>query len=153
MGGSDPWQVDLAVAALMGLDPQRVPYLAAGIRSGVCPERFDKAQLAAGSDPLLPIEDWQLPASFSSLTFSDHYPAGLRWAGPLVTRLAAPHPVIRRADCVGCGKCAEICPGHTITVKDGKARIDPAGCIRCFCCHEMCPAKAIRVRRIPLFRL
>ena len=153
LGGSDPWRVDLTVARMMGLDPKRVPYLAAGIRTGVCPEQFSPDFLAPGADPADPIPDWQLPASFSSLTFSDHYPVGLRWAGPLVTRLAAPHPVIRRADCIGCGRCAEICPGHTIRIKDGKARIDPSGCIRCFCCHEMCPAKAIRVRRIPLFRL
>lgn len=153
LGGSDPWRVDLTVARMMGLAPKRVPYLAAGIRTGVCPGQFSPDFLAPGADPADPIPDWQLPASFSSLTFSDHYPVGLRWAGPLVTRLAAPHPVIRRADCIGCGRCAEICPGHTIRIKDGKARIDPSGCIRCFCCHEMCPAKAIRVRRIPLFRL
>ena len=153
LGGEDVWQIDLAVAALMGLDPQKVPYLAAGIRSGVCAEAFEPEMLASGSDSLKPISDWKLPGSFSSLTFSDHYPTGLRWAGPLVTKLAAPRPVIRRTDCIGCGKCAEICPGHTIQLKGGKAHIDPTGCIRCFCCHEMCPVKAIAVRRIPLFRL
>ena len=153
LGGEDPWKIDLAVAALMGLDPQKVPYLAAGIKSGVCAPSFTPAMLAQESEPLVPIKDWKLPESFSSLTFSDRYPTGLRWAVPLVTRLAAPRPVIRRVDCIGCGKCAEICPGHTIQLKNGKAHIDPSGCIRCFCCHEMCPVKAIAVRRIPLFRL
>ena len=130
-----------------------MPYLAAGIRSGVCPAAFAPSMLAEDSAPLNPIDSWKLPESFSSLTFSDHYPVGLRWAGSLVTRLAAPRPVIRRSDCIGCGKCAEICPGHTIRIQNGKAHINPSGCIRCFCCHEMCPAKAIAVRRIPLFRL
>ena len=153
LGGEDPWKIDLAVASLMGLEPGKVPYLAAGIRSGVCPAAFAPSMLAEDSAPLNPIDSWKLPESFSSLTFSDHYPVGLRWAGSLVTRLAAPRPVIRRSDCIGCGKCAEICPGHTIRIQNGKAHINPSGCIRCFCCHEMCPAKAIAVRRIPLFRL
>ncbi|MFQ9679128.1 MAG: 4Fe-4S binding protein [Ruthenibacterium lactatiformans] len=26
----------------------------------------------------------------------------------------APRPKIHRSKCIGCGKCAEICPGHTI---------------------------------------
>ena len=63
----------------------------------------------------------------------------------------APRPRVRRALCIGCGKCAGICPGHTIWVRGGKAHISRAGCIRCFCCHEMCPVKAIEVRRFALF--
>ena len=55
--------------------------------------------------------------------------------------------------CIGCGKCAEICPGRTIRVQGGKAHISRAGCIRCFCCHEMCPAKAIDVKRAGIFNL
>ena len=153
LGGCDPWQVDLAAAALMGLPPAQVPYLAAAQRRGLCGDVFDPAQLAPGSDPIQPIPGWKLPESFSSLAFADKFPSGLRWASPLVTRLAAPRPAIRRAKCVGCGKCAEICPGHTIAVRGGKAKIDPSGCIRCFCCHEMCPVKAIDVRRIPFFNL
>ena len=151
LGGEDPWTVDLAAAALMGLAPARVPYLAAGIGGGVCPAAFDAALLAAGSDPLTPIADWKLPDSYASIAFKDRFPAGLRWASPLVTRLTAPRPVVDRARCIGCGKCAEICPGRTIRVEGGKAHIDPSGCIRCFCCHEMCPARAIRVRRLSVF--
>lgn len=71
---------------------------------------------------------------------------------PGVERLIAPRPKIDRRKCVGCGKCAEICPGHTIAVRDKKARIDPAHCIRCFCCHEMCPVKAIDVKHFRLFQ-
>lgn len=153
LGGQDPWQVDLAAAFLMGLDPARVPYLAAGQRRGLCAAAFDPAALAPGSDPLQPLEGWQLPQSFSEISFASHYPAGLRWASPLVTRFAAPRPVIRRSKCIGCGKCAEICPGHTIRLQGGKAKINPSGCIRCFCCHEMCPVKAIGLRRLPVFRL
>ena len=81
------------------------------------------------------------------MDFSNRFPKPLRWAAPTVVKLAAPRPRIRRAKCIGCGKCAEICPQKTIHLQDKKARIDPAHCIRCFCCHEMCPVKAIDVYR------
>jgi len=49
--------------------------------------------------------------------------------------------------CVGCGKCEESCPRHTITIeKRGKkkvAKIHRKNCIRCYCCQELCPIGAI----------
>ena len=66
---------------------------------------------------------------------------------------SAGKPSVDAEACIGCGKCAEICPGHTITVENGKAHIVPRACIRCFCCHEMCPAKAIDVKRAGIFNL
>ena len=77
----------------------------------------------------------------------------MRWLVPGVEKFIAPRPVIERGRCIGCGKCAEICPQHTIALKNGRAHIDPSACIRCFCCHEMCPVKAIAVRRFGLFKL
>lgn len=153
LGAEDPFLLDLAAAKLIGIDPMQVPYLAAAHARGSCAACFDDTALAQGSDPLVPVEGFRLPASFASITFQNQVPRALWWAVPAVTRFAAPHPVIRRSKCVGCGKCAEICPGHTITVADKKAKIDPAGCIRCFCCHEMCPAKAIDVKGLPFFKL
>ena len=147
LASEDVWSLDLAVCTLMGVKPQRVPYLAAGIRAGLCPEVFDP-QLARGdADALAPIAGYQLPSSYVQMDFSNRFPKPLRWAAPTVVKLAAPRPRIRRAKCIGCGKCAEICPQKTIHLQDKKARIDPAHCIRCFCCHEMCPVKAIDVYR------
>ena len=61
--------------------------------------------------------------------------------------IAAPKPVIRKKDCIGCGKCAESCPQKTIDIQSKKAHIDYKKCIKCFCCHEMCPVKAIDIKR------
>lgn len=49
--------------------------------------------------------------------------------------------------CIGCGKCVDSCPVHTITVKDKKAVIQRSNCIKCFCCQELCPIHAIDVKR------
>ncbi len=153
LGGNDGWTVDLALCRMMGFEPCQVPYLAAGIEAGLCPPRFDTALLRGDADALAPVPDWKRPSGFAGVDFSASVPRPVRWLVPGAEKLVAPRPKIRRDRCVGCGKCAEICPGHTIRVERGKAHIDPAGCIRCFCCHEMCPVKAIDVKRFFLFRM
>ena len=50
-------------------------------------------------------------------------------------------------DCIGCGKCAESCPQHTIAIEQRKARIAYRECIRCYCCHELCPHQAVALRK------
>ena len=72
---------------------------------------------------------------------------------PLAKRILTPYPKINTAQCVGCGKCAESCPQHTITVREHKAHIEYSKCIHCFCCHEMCPKHVINIKRFSLFDL
>lgn len=59
--------------------------------------------------------------------------------------------------CIGCGKCAESCPKHTITIekrgKKKKAVIHRENCIRCYCCQELCPMGAVGVKQNPLIKL
>ena len=83
-------------------------------------------------------------AKASSTDFIDRLPSFLR---PAAKKIATPTPKIRKKECVGCGKCAESCPQHTIQIREGKAVIDYKNCIRCFCCHEMCPKHVIDIRR------
>ena len=83
-------------------------------------------------------------AKASSTDFIDRLPSFLR---PAAKKIATPTPKIRKYDCVGCGRCAESCPQHTIQIREGKAVIDYKNCIRCFCCHEMCPKHVIDIRR------
>lgn len=47
------------------------------------------------------------------------------------------------AGCIGCMKCTKVCPEEAITVKDNRARIDPAKCISCGACVLTCPVGAI----------
>ena len=68
-------------------------------------------------------------------------------------KLATPWPRIDKNQCVGCGKCAESCPQHTIRIQGGRAKIDYKNCIRCFCCHEMCPKHVVQIKRLGLLRL
>ena len=46
-------------------------------------------------------------------------------------------------DCVGCGKCAALCPAHNITMEDGRPVFGDK-CTACLGCYHRCPKKAIR---------
>jgi len=63
-------------------------------------------------------------------------------------------PRIKRKSCIGCGQCAEHCPGQAITLKDKKAYINKALCIGCAECIVRCPTKSINInwnQTVPIF--
>jgi adenylylsulfate reductase subunit B len=51
---------------------------------------------------------------------------------------------IRQSLCIGCGKCAAVCPGSLIKLKNGAAAIlKPERCWACASCVKECSAEAI----------
>ena len=58
------------------------------------------------------------------------------------TRSYSDGPKIDPDICVGCGKCAKMCPTGNITMKDGKAH-SAAVCTLCYRCVNICPKQAI----------
>ncbi len=55
-----------------------------------------------------------------------------------------PNPI--KSKCIGCAKCANICPAKAITMVDKKPSIDRSKCIKCYCCQEFCPVGAMVVK-------
>jgi NAD-dependent dihydropyrimidine dehydrogenase PreA subunit len=53
---------------------------------------------------------------------------------------------LNQAQCIGCGRCLEVCP-HQVLGMDGKrARIaDRDACMECGACVRNCPAGALKV--------
>ena len=150
IGGSEsPWALDVAAASLVGLEPEKIVMLREGHERGYGP--LDLSELELVGDPMetLLAPDF-LKAEASSTDFIDRLPKFLR---PAAKKLATPYPRIDKKRCVGCGKCAESCPQHTISLRDGKAVIRYQNCIRCFCCHEMCPKHVVQIKRLGLLRL
>ena len=47
--------------------------------------------------------------------------------------------------CEGCGKCAARCGQHAITIRSGKAVVDPEKCVFCGYCARVCPEVCIKV--------
>lgn len=51
---------------------------------------------------------------------------------------------INKEKCIGCGKCAAVCPGTLISVTDGKANMDyPRDCWGCAACVKECRFGAV----------
>lgn len=49
-------------------------------------------------------------------------------------------------NCIGCGRCAEVCPHRVFVVNDRKASVrDRDVCMECGACARNCPAGAIGV--------
>ncbi|MBW9154365.1 DUF362 domain-containing protein [Clostridium estertheticum] len=73
--------------------------------------------------------------------------------------MIAPNPTLIQEKCIGCGRCAEVCPEKPVVitmVKNGN-KLNPKWnmneCIRCFCCQELCPVGAIETKYSTLGRL
>jgi ferredoxin len=49
-------------------------------------------------------------------------------------------------NCIGCTKCAQVCPGEAIAIKPyEKHEIDQEKCIQCNGCRDICPVDAVDV--------
>lgn len=138
-----PYALDVCATTMVGIQPESVLMLQDAHQRGLGPIAPEECQLVKEQIAPLAQPDF-LKAEASSTDFIDRLPKGLR---PLAKKVATPRPKIREKECVGCGKCAESCPQHTIRIREGKAKIDYKNCIRCFCCHEMCPKHVIDIRR------
>ena len=143
-----PFNADLLCAHLIGLDTADAPTVAESIARGLCPA--DWRELDISGDPeKFAIPNFKKPPRNRKINFSSQSP----WLRAFLRRGFGTGPKIDRAMCVGCGKCAEVCPASAAHVVKGKARIDTKKCIRCFCCQEFCPKGAITVHRPFLARL
>ncbi len=56
-------------------------------------------------------------------------------------------PKVSLETCIGCGKCAKVCPILAISMKEKRPVIDEEICLGCGVCARNCPAKAIALER------
>ena len=146
-------RLDAAAASLIGLHIQDVPTLRAASERGLLPK--DPAQIRICGDlARFTVPDYKTVQAQSSVFFQVF---GNGIAGKIidfaVARTLTPFPKLDPAGCVGCGKCAGICPAKAISMKNGKPRIKRGECIHCFCCQEFCPKGAMRVGRHALMKM
>lgn len=142
------FNADLFCAHLIGLDAADAPTIRAAAARGLCPDAWEKLSVAGDPWAFAQPDFKKLPVR-TDIKF--------RQKSPLVNKFLERNfgsgPKVDTRKCVGCGKCAEVCPMHAATVKNGMADIDRDTCIRCFCCQEFCPKGAISVYRPLLARL
>lgn len=146
IGSKSPYCLDLFLSEMIAMTPNQAPTVAESIQRKLCPK--SAAELVIINPDALPtfIRDYKHPQS-KTVDFSGNVPSFLqpvvRWTA---RHLLSSKPIIDKSKCIGCGKCAESCPAHTIQLENKKAQIQYKKCIRCYCCHEMCPVKAIHIK-------
>ena len=147
---TNPYELDLVLTKVIGRKPEDIPLVDCARERGLCPDSADEVTLCG--DPLSTFADFKMPKS-RTVDFITSIPKPLRGiCEPIIRRYLTPRPKVLTNKCVGCGKCAESCPAHTIAIVGKKACIDRSRCIRCYCCHEMCPIHAIQVKRSRLLK-
>ncbi len=142
LASHSPHHLDLASAALIGLGVNDVPTLQIAHEMGLIPETADALDIV-GDLTSLCVSDFQNIHVRRSLQFEG---AG-KFAAMFVRGALRAEPRAQKKSCIGCGKCAEICPARAIIMKNKLPQIDRKACITCFCCQEFCPVGAMKVHR------
>ena len=147
LASESPYALDLVAAKLIGLSAEQVPTLHQAHLRGLAPESADNVPVIGALEPLL-VPDFNTVSAQRGL---DNF---LGISGPastvlnkLLRDILAVKPRLVPASCIGCGKCAGLCPADAIRLRRKKPEIDRKKCIRCFCCQEFCPAGAMKARR------
>ncbi len=145
LAADNPYELDRCLARVMNRDPETLPTVRNSIARGLCPAKFEDIPRTGAELPVF--QDFKMPRS-RTVDFQSNIPKPLRGiCKPIIERFFTPRPEVDPKICIGCGKCAESCPAHTISVENRKAVIHREKCIKCYCCHEMCPVHAISVKR------
>ena len=153
LAGESTHKVDLACAAVLGIERSEIPTLEAARERGLIPDNVQQLEISGVLASFF-LPDFQKIETKNGILFQDnnHGPLG-RLLSPFMTRFIASRPKAMKQECIGCKKCAQICPAKAIEMRQGKPKIDRKVCIRCFCCQEFCPKGAMKVTRPPLARL
>jgi ferredoxin len=151
LASKSPYNLDLVAAEIIGLKAKDVPTLMAAARRGLSPENADEVEILSDT-PLPKQAGFAHVAVRRSLSFSGNRGFFGRTFSFVARKALSSRPTVRRG-CIGCQKCAEICPAKAIVMKNKKPVIDRTSCIRCFCCQEFCPVGAMQVHRTAIARL
>jgi len=147
VAGTDVSAVDTVGCALTGLNPLRVPTIAAARERRWGATALDQIELLGVPLEQAAVTSFIHVASLKSLlNLVPLPPRVLRW----LSQLWAPRPRIDTARCIHCGACRKGCPVAPPAIDPERPpprHVDDKTCIRCYCCHEFCPAKAIFLRR------
>jgi len=146
-------QLDAVAAGLIGFGIQEIPTLRAAVKRGLLQE--DPGKIKVYEDPSrFAVPDFKTVTAQSNVFFRLFGDGNLGKASDFIAkRLLTPFPKLHASDCVGCEKCAQICPAKAITMRNGKPGIRRKDCIHCFCCQEFCPKGAMQVGRHWIMRL
>lgn len=141
-----PYPLDVVCAKLIDLNIDNVYTITESIKRGKT-TTFDELIINESIDDLI-IKDYKNILPGKSMEFSEKFkgPIG-KIINPIIAKVLTVKPKVKKKECIGCKKCANICPVNAITMKDKKPIINRDKCIRCFCCQEFCPVGAMKAHK------
>ena len=153
LASRSPHKLDLACCRILGLRREDVPTLEAALERGLIPETAEELEISGDLAAFL-VPDFQNVETLNSLLFRDIGRGTLgRIFGNIAQRALCSVPKVKKDECVGCGKCRDICPAKAIQIVDKLPKINRKACIHCFCCQEFCPKGAMKVHRPAIAKL
>ena len=141
---TDPVALDSVIAQALGYRPGEVLHPTQAEARGLGTANLDQIEIKGDRQALnfgpvdLPKARWYLRAP--------------SWASAPLRRTIRVRPQLAPSECIGCGRCVEVCPQEIIT-PGHPPDFDLDSCIGCFCCAEMCPRGAITPHRNWVARL
>ena len=150
LASASPHTADVICARLIGLSEDAVPTLQAARERGLLPD----AVTLISTVPDKGAEDFAVSDFEHVAVRRGHlFTSKGRLVSKVLEKLLDSRPKLRESECVGCAKCANICPAGAIVMENKKAVIHRDKCIRCFCCQEFCPTGAMKVKRTLIARI
>ena len=146
LASRSPHMLDLACARLIGLERKDVPTLEAAYERGLIPASCEELSIAGDLEGLR-VTDFDNIGQKNDILFWHGGGALEGTLGKLFQACLRSRPKVAAGECIGCGKCREICPAKAIEMKNKLPHIHRGKCIQCFCCQEFCPKGAMKVAR------
>lgn len=146
VAGASPYNVDAVCADIIGLTSDRVPTLALATERGLGAP-LDEINVVGDGKGTVADDFKNIDRPNEIEFFTGLVGIKAKLVNNIVKAALCTRPRLKPSECIGCKKCASICPAHAITMKNSKPVIDKSKCIRCFCCQEFCPKGALKVHR------
>ena len=144
LAAQNPYELDFVCAKIIGLDIDDVETIKQSKLRGF----FDEKQIQLNDDiDKYLIKDFRVKKDINSLMFfSNQNGVFSNVISKVSNKIFTNKPYLKKKKCIGCGKCAKICPAKAISIENKKANIDRSKCIKCYCCQEFCPVGAMVVK-------
>lgn len=151
ISGTNPFELDVAAAKIIGLEPKEVPTIKKSVERGLCSGKTEDISVLGEKIENVRIKDFKIPTR--KLSFNFYNLLLPRFISKRLNRYMKAKPCFNHKTCKSCGVCAKSCPPKAIAMKDGKPVVDLNQCISCFCCHELCDYNAVDIVRPWFFKI
>ena len=133
MASKSCYALDLVCCKLMNLDINNVFTIKEAINRNLCVDSVEKVNMSMNIDEFVK-EDYVNIIHHNNIQFFDDSNKNFfkRIIGKLAKAILMVRPKAKKKECIGCRKCADICPAKAITMKNKKPVIDKNKCIRCW---------------------